>query len=242
MKNLNMLICFCVLSIGVTQAQTKAVNVFSEVINYYTKANDFALDITYEMYKLENENQKELTEKYVVNVYKQGNLSRMDAVGAKMYTYPEYLISVFEKNKEIVIRNNSSDFSINGLDQLHSFKENYIISIVSDKKNEIFLELIPQKEKEAQTNYSKILIKVDKKTAKILTQELLLKQPIPFPTANGKQEYKNALLKVTFRELEKSAIPLIPQNSSYFIQKEKSGQLKVANDFKGYKIVDRRIK
>lgn len=235
---LNLLSVFC--CFGQEKAGEK---IFSELTNYYSNSKNYAIDFSYALYK-EDEEKELLTEKYNVSFYKNDLTTRFDVLGCKMYTFNtgnKYLISVFDKEKEIVVRSDTGNDNVDGLSQLSNFKDNYNIILESENKKEQILKLVPKPEKITLTNYSLITIVVDKIKNRILEQKLVFKEKMAFPSTSGEIKKKKAILKVIFLDKLLDKHFKLPK-ASYFIKEVKGGVIQPSTNFEGYKIIDKRIK
>jgi len=216
----------------------RALEIFNNLTEYYTNSKKYSLSLTLSMFKLVG-NTQILSEEYKIQVYKDGNKSKSKILGTEMFNYEDCVISVFENGKELVIRDNSQSGFSNGVSQLSNYSKQYNFSIINDNSSKIELKLIPKEEQEAKTNYSKILIKVDEKRNRILSQNLFLKVKVPFKKENGQLENALAMLKIKFEDVENLKFEVPPKTD--FIKEDSKGTIIASKKYNNYLITDRRI-
>lgn len=221
--------------------QEKLYKILNESIEVFNQTASYDMVMVYSMYTNKGNDFKK-TEEYSVDFSKANDVTKISVFGGDMYTYKDFLLTVFAKENKILIRDNSSKMLISSLEYLEAFELYYNIFIDFETKSEIVFKLLPKDNidlKEGKVIYQKIKLKVSKIDNQLIEQQLFFNKGIDLNTiASDNVEMLSAMMQIAFSKIKKNNKNL--PEFTHFVKKGPQGKLISTESFSGYIVEDER--
>jgi len=171
---------------GINAQKLSVKEVLGKVTVFYTNADQYQIDITYNM--LRGLSGNNITESYKGSMVKKGSFTRMEALGSQVFQFSKTHL-VVDHNQKVIAYNksNANGLSNSPLD-VSDFLKYYDKSQIIDKGTMLVCEMVSTR-KNFQLPYGKVVLYINKNNFSVAKQELYFSNLIPFKNKeNNTQE------------------------------------------------------
>lgn len=223
--------------------QSELFNVINKSLDLYEFTPHYTVDVNYSMHKFDGDKLKK-DEEYIMELIKNGKTTKLSVLGGEMYSYDSCLVTVFEKKKEILVRDNEGlPLFTSSIDYLKSYKEKYNVFKVSEDSSKMTLKLLPKGDvkKSNEIIYQEILLTISKNNNQLLKQQLLINQGVDSVTLTSKKiKMLRSMMEISFSKIDETETCL-PDKSDFF-KEDSLGKLSPTRLYSTYTVNDKRKK
>lgn len=207
------------------------VEVLEKINDYYSTNKHYNIEVSYKMYRgYTGEN---ITESYTGNLYKDGNITSMEALNAEIWIFPNAQLTIDTANKSIYYTKTAIGAIQNSPIDTKTFSRFYKEKASETKGNTLRYEMV-LKNIQIPSPYSKIVLWVNATTYELEAQELFFANKLPFVDEAGNRVNDYGRLKILFQS-SKNAKQTLKLSDIITI---KNNTVQLASRFNSFTLID----